>query len=141
MPEHDADGGLVEDGEFESAPGFLLDDLAVGVEHFRALCFDFVVEVLDVVGFDGDLGTVLGGEFGAGDDVGLGAVAIDDCEIFVTIANFEAKTVDEEIEALVEGVVENLGDEAEHHGDIGTRPGGLAVRKVTGFSEVYFLRE
>src|ERR1043165_8032054 len=100
LAEDDADGGLVEDCKFERAPGFLVDDLAIGVEHGGAARFNLIVEGLNVVGFDGDLGAIFGSVFRTGDNVGLCPVALNYGEIVVPIANLESETTDEEIEAL-----------------------------------------
>ena len=110
LAEDDADGAFVEDGELESAPGLLLNDLAVGMQHERAFCFDLIVEFLDIVGFDSDFGAVFCGEFWAGNNVGFCAVALYDREVFVAVADFEAETVDEEVESLFKSVIEDLGD-------------------------------
>jgi len=115
LTEDDTDGGFVEDGEFEGAPGLLLDGVSVGMQHAGMLRLDLIVEFVDVVGLDGDLGAVLGGEFRAGDDVSLCAIPIDHCEVLVAVSHLEAETVDEEVEALFKGVVEDFGNQAEHH--------------------------
>ena len=137
LAEDDADGGFVEDREFECAPGLLLDGVAVWMEHTRASRLDFIVEFVNVVGFDGDLWAVFGGIFGTGDDVGLCAIAIDDGEFLVAITDLETETVDEEVEAFFEGVIEDFWDQAEHHGGIGTRPRTFAERKVTGSKRLF----
>jgi hypothetical protein len=139
LAENYAYGCLVEHGELKCAPRLLLDGVAVGVEHAGAFSLDLVVEGLDIIGFNGDLGPVFGGVFGTGDDVGLGAIALDDSEVLVMIPNLEAETVDEEVEAFFECVVEDFGDEAEHHLHIGSRPREWTNWKVTVL-RVYFAR-
>lgn len=115
LAEDDADGRFVEEREFERAPRSHRDAGEVGVEEVGAFGGDLAVNLFDGVGFDGDLGAVLRGVLGAGDDVGLRAVAGDDGQVAVLVEDVEAEAVDEEVEAFVEAVVEDFGDEVNEH--------------------------
>jgi len=113
-----AHGRFVQDREFERTPGLTTDCIQVGMKHFGAFGLNLREELVNRIGFERNLGSILGSIFCILDYVGFCAVTRYYCKVLVTMEDLKSKTVDEEIESLVQFVVEDFRNEPLDHSDI-----------------------
>ncbi len=115
MPEYNAHRCSVQYGELKGTPRFSLDGFSIWVEHFRTAAPDILVALLNAIRLDRQLRSIFRSKFGARYDVDFRAVSLDDSQVLIAIKYLETQTVNEEVQAFIQGGVKDLRNDSLDH--------------------------